>query len=65
MDMETTRLIEEAVGRYRLLDQLGCEIERAVHDGDFAALPWHCGELNRLQAEAEAADNALSTLVWQ
>lgn len=53
------------MARYRLLDQLGCEIERVVHDGDFAVLPRHCGELNRLQAEAEAADNALSTLVWQ
>jgi len=61
--MDAQPLIIQAVAQYRLLNRLSLEIEQAIQNNAFAALPALCVQLDQAQAAAKTGDTDLLALL--
>lgn len=61
--MDDRAMIKQAVDRYRIIDQLGMEIEHAVQQRALDTLPLLCAHLEQLQEEVKSCDRAVLDLL--
>jgi hypothetical protein len=63
--MEAQTLIEQAIARYRCINQVSLEIEQAIVKNDRGNVTALCVQLNHLQTEAKTDDSALVAVLQE
>ena len=63
--MDALALLDQAMTQYRLLDQLGKEIEQTIQRNELVAVPELCAQLKTAQEQAKDRDATLLDLLRQ